>query len=174
MKQVRFAFSALFTAVLLTVTGISQQPDAAICHPDNSDPKKFLFCDKYSPIYESGAGKDFSSYYSLKSDPAPAGYKLITAAFWLVDGPHPCSGTESSAPRNHPEGRGKPGGVGSWADCYEANRDDSTVEWKFAFQGDYVNDDSINIPGGIGGSTKARKIQQRAHLVTRYVKVASN
>jgi hypothetical protein len=139
------------------------------CFPDPSDPQQYMFCEKFSPPYVSGQGKLFSPFYSITSDPAPSGYELVTAAFWL-EGPHPCSGTESSSPRMAGIGKGRPGGLGNWADCYEEKRDKSTVTWKFSIQGTEGQWVPLINEKGIGSEQSLEKIQERAKLITRYVK----
>ncbi len=81
----------------------------------------------------------------------PRGYTLAAAAFWL-EGPHPCSGTESSPKRAGdvyaPGSKGKPGGVGTYSDCFEDRRDAASVTWRFSIQGDdsYITGAAIVFP----------------------------
>jgi hypothetical protein len=142
------------------------------CFPDPSSPKTAQFCEKYSSVHESGRGKDWSGWYKLSSDPPPTGYQLSTAAFWL-QGPHPCSGTESNPKRQVDPGKDRPGGVGTYSECYQESLNSENATWTFRIQGDdsYLTGAKIVIPD-IPPVTveKNGTVFGRGLLLTRYVK----
>jgi len=118
------------------------------CYPDPGLPKTSMFCELYSPVVWSGPGKAFSPYYAIASTSQGDEWVLDTAAFWLR-GPHPCSGTESSPHRLGDPAKGRPGGVGTFSDCYEEFRDKQTVTWRYSIQGDdsVITGVMVTIPG---------------------------
>lgn len=132
--------------------------------------------EKWSPEYWSGEGQNFSQWYEIQSDPAPEGYVLASAAFWLK-GDRPCHGTESSPVSKTGPSANRPTGAGSWAECYEARRDENTVTWRFRMQGHDEDFGTIEIAlvpvtDGVGIMFKRRgkAATSRGQLVTRYLK----
>jgi hypothetical protein len=68
---------------------------------------------KLSDEQWSGAGRDFSEWYYLQSDPAPPGYRLHSWLFWVVGDR----------------------GCGAWAECAQDDEKFEIVKYKFRMQG---------------------------------------
>jgi hypothetical protein len=71
----------------------------------------------------SGHGSDKSDWYEIASGPVPDGFRIATAAFWLV-GDRSCQGDEVNK-------RPKCG----WCECQEKQFGPKRVIWKFRMQG---------------------------------------
>jgi len=151
---------------------LSGQTPVNKCFPDPSYPKTAMFCQTYTAVMWSGPGKSFSQYYAVVSPLQGDEWELSTAAFWL-QGPHPCSGTESSPPRLGDPARGKPGGVGTYSDCYQDSKDKRTATWRFSIQGDdsVITGVMVTIPDIPPIRVERNQtVPGRGLLITRYTK----
>ena len=117
---------------------------------------------KLSDEQWSGAGRDFSAWYYLQSEPAPTGYRLHSSLFWVVGDR----------------------GCGAWAECAHDEEKFEIVKYKFRMQGHdenkalVINSFYIEWTGESGllpSTVKAdvrwegRKAASRGVLKTRYI-----
>jgi hypothetical protein len=151
----KFGRLAAMSLGAMSLGGVSSLM-ADTCWPAPEAPQQFTYC-RTEKLVESGGGKDFGPMVTVASS-LHAGWKLVTAAFWLEE-KHPCSGTESS-----PKVGGKATGAGSWSECFEDSRDGQGVKWRVRMQG--VEDNHVLLSPAPGYEWTGYKITSPAVLIT--------
>jgi hypothetical protein len=171
----------LVLALCLATQGLSAQ-----CKSVNA---MTLDCTVIGPVVSGGVGDNMGfkdtkdAWGSISSEPVPGGYILRTVYFSL-EGPHPCTGMIWFDPwkgKNQ-----KPGeigiinlpnaevGNGKWANCRQGTKTDTSVTWKYQFQGwraerRYLTTTAQGVPA-IQWDEVNESIKQRAVLHTVWTK----